>query len=60
MSTKQDELKPDDFLVYNEGCDLKTSKGDDIGEGKTPKLTQQIAEKLNEQAHRDDEECWSA
>jgi hypothetical protein len=60
MSKKPELLAPDDFPVHADACDLKTTRGENVGAGKTPQITEQIADKLNEQANREEEDRWSA
>lgn len=55
-----DELAPDDFPVQADRTELKTQDGEKIAEAKTKKLAEDIAERLNEQAHREEEDRWSA
>lgn len=55
-----DELEPDDFPVHAERNELKTQDGEKIAEAKTKQLAENIAQRLNEQAHREEEDRWSA
>jgi len=55
-----DELEPDDFPVQVERTELKTQDGEKIAEAKTKALAENIAQRLNEQAQREEEDRWSA
>lgn len=60
MAKKTEKLSPDDFPVHAEEQDLKTTGGKKVGEGETPEITHEIADRLNEQANREEEDRWSA
>ena len=55
-----DDLAPDDFPVHAERTELKTQDGEKIAEAKSKKLAEEIAQRLNEQAQREEEDRWSA
>ncbi|MCG6205362.1 hypothetical protein LPW26_11985 [Rhodopseudomonas sp. HC1] len=57
---KGDKLEPDDFPVHAERTELKTQDGEKIAEAKSKKIAEDIAQRLNEQAHREEEDRWSA
>ncbi|WP_420131960.1 hypothetical protein [Rhodopseudomonas sp.] len=54
------ELEADDFPVHADRTELKTQDGEKIAEAKTKTLAEEIAQRLNEQAHREEEDRWSA
>ena len=58
--TKANELGPDDFPVHAEQTNLKTHEGEKIAEAKSKQIAENIAQRLNEQAHREEEDRWSA
>jgi hypothetical protein len=53
-------LKPDDFPVEVEGEKLLTTDGKPIAKAKTPAIAEDIADRLNEDDHRKEQERWSA
>lgn len=53
-------LKPDDFPVEVEGEELVTADGKPIAKAKTPAIAEDIAERLNEDDQRKEEDRWSA
>ncbi|WLB24124.1 hypothetical protein [Bradyrhizobium japonicum] len=57
---KEPALTPDDFPVEADKQKLKTQKGEPIATADTEELADQLAEKLNEQAHREEQDRWSA
>jgi hypothetical protein len=52
-------LKPDDFPVEAENEKLKTHKGQKIADASSEELAENIAERLNDQAHQEDQDRWS-
>jgi hypothetical protein len=60
MSDRDDTLQPDDFPIEAERSALKTTDGKTIAEAKTKQLADEIANRLNEQAYREEQDCWSA
>lgn len=60
MANNPDDITPEDFPVYTEKRELKTRTGEPVGVGKTERLAEQIANRLNEQAYREEEDRWSA
>ncbi|WP_013500531.1 hypothetical protein [Rhodopseudomonas palustris] len=61
MTDRKDEhLHPADFPIEAESKSLKTTDGETIAEAKTRKLADEIAQRLNEQAYREEQDCWSA
>jgi hypothetical protein len=57
--TNTKSLEPNDFPVETDNKALKTQKGKKIASATSEPLAENIAERLNEQAHRDEEERWS-
>lgn len=61
MSTsKQKPLKPDDFPVHAEGETIKKQDGTPIAETENSTSAEDIAERLNEDEARREEDKWSA
>jgi hypothetical protein len=56
---KDRQLTPDDFLIETEDEKLRTRKGQTVATAKSEKLAEHIAERLNEQAHHEEEDRWS-
>ena len=55
----QNPLNPNDFPVEADNEALKTHKGKKIASAASGPLADEIAERLNEQAHREEEDRWS-
>jgi hypothetical protein len=53
-------LKPDDFPVEVEGEELVTADGKPIAKAKTPAIAEDVADRLNEDDCRKDQDRWSA
>jgi hypothetical protein len=53
-------LKPDDFPVEVEGDELMTADGKPIAKAKTPDIAEDIADRLNEDDYRKEQDRWSA
>ena len=53
-------LKPDDFPVEVEGEELVTADGKPIAKAKTPAIAEDIADHLNEDDCRKEQDRWSA
>ena len=53
-------LKPDDFPVEVEGEQLVTAYGKPIAKAKTPAIAEDIADRLNEDDYRKEQDRWSA
>jgi hypothetical protein len=53
-------LKPDDFPVEIEGKELVTADGKPIAKAKTPAIAEDIADRLNEDDCRKEQDRWSA
>ena len=57
---KDQALEPDDFPIETESGKLKTHDGEKIAEAENPELAEEIAERLNEHAYREECDRWSA
>ena len=53
-------LKPDDFPIEAEHKKLKTSKGKPIASTESEDIAHDLAERVNEQADREEHDRWSA
>jgi len=53
-------LEPDDFPVEVEGEELVTAAGKPIAKAKTPAIAEHIADRLNEDDYRKEQDRWSA
>jgi hypothetical protein len=53
-------LKSDDFPVEVEGEELVTADGKPIAKAKTPAIAEDIADRLNEDDYRKEQDRWSA
>ena len=53
-------LKPDDFPVEVEGEELVTADGKKIAKAKNPAIAEDIADRLNEDDYRKEQDRWSA
>ena len=53
-------LKPDDFPVEVEGAELVTADDTPIAKAKTPAIAEDIADRLNEDDCRKEQDRWSA
>ena len=58
--SKEPALTPDDFPIEADKQKLKTQKGEPIATADTEELADQLAARLNEQAHREEQDRWSA
>ena len=60
MSTSKKPLKPDDFPVSTEGKKIKKQDGTPIADTEDPAVASEVAERLNEDEARREEDKWSA
>jgi hypothetical protein len=60
MSASKKPLKPDDFPVTAEGKKIKKHDGMPIANTEDPELAADVAERLNEDEARREEDKWSA
>jgi hypothetical protein len=59
-STSKKPLRPEDFPVDVEGQKIKTQDGTPIADAESPAVAAEIAERLNEDEARREEDKWSA
>jgi len=57
---KDQNLKPDDFPIEAHDEKLATSDGKPVATAETPKVAEEIAGRLNEQAEQAEQDRWSA
>jgi hypothetical protein len=57
---KTTELTPDDFPIEADKDKLKTHKGEPVASAETEQIADEIADRLNEQAHQEEQDRWSA
>ena len=60
MSKAQKPLKPDDFPVNAEGKEIKKQDGTPIANTDDPTVAADVAERLNDDEARREEDKWSA
>lgn len=53
-------LKPDNFPVEVDSEELVTADGKPIAKAKTPAIAEDIADRLNEDDYRKEQDRWSA
>ncbi|MCK1405121.1 hypothetical protein [Bradyrhizobium sp. 76] len=58
--TKDAGLKPDDFPLEADKNELKTHKSKPVASAESEKIADRIAERLNEHAHQEEQDRWSA
>jgi hypothetical protein len=58
--SKDAGLKPDDFPIQADKNELKTHKGEPVASAESEKIADQLAERLNEHAHLEEQDRWSA
>jgi hypothetical protein len=59
-SNTKEPVRPEDFPVDVEGQKIKKQDGTPIADGKSPDVAAEIAERLNEDEARREEDKWSA
>jgi hypothetical protein len=52
-------IHPTDFPVESDKTILKTNKGKPIAEAECDPVAEEIADRLNEQAYREEQDRWS-
>jgi hypothetical protein len=57
---KEKPLKPDDFPIEADDKKLKTNKGKSIASTESEAIADDLAERVNEQADREEHDRWSA
>jgi hypothetical protein len=60
MSTSNEPLKPADFPVTTEGKKIKTQDGKPVANTEDADLAADVAERLNDDEARREEDKWSA
>ena len=55
----KEQLKPDDFPVHTEQKKIVKPDGTDIAEASTPKIAEEVAERLNAEEDRREEDRWA-
>jgi hypothetical protein len=60
MSASKNPLKPEDFPVTAEGKQIKKQDGNPIANTEDPALAADVAERLNDDEARREEDKWSA
>jgi hypothetical protein len=60
MSTSKKPLKPDDFPVHAEDKKIKKQDGAPIASTEDPAVANDVAERLNDDEARREEDKWSA
>jgi len=54
-----DQLKPNDFPVHSEQKKIVKTDGKDIAEASTPKIAEDIADRLNSEKAQREEDRWA-
>lgn len=52
-------INPDDFPVETDKTTVKTNTGKPLAEAESEPVAEEIAERLNEHAYREEHERWS-
>jgi hypothetical protein len=60
MSTSKKPLKPDDFPVHAEGEKIKKRDGTPVAQTEDTAVAADVAERLNDDEARREEDKWSA
>ena len=60
MSTSKKTLKPDDFPVHAEGEKIKKQDGTPVAQTEDTAVAADVAERLNDDEARREEDKWSA
>ena len=60
MSTSSKPFKPDDFSLHVEGDQIKKQDGKPVAKTEDPAVAADVADRLNEDEGRREEEKWSA
>jgi hypothetical protein len=55
----KEQLKPDDFPVHAEQNKIVKPDGKEIAEASTPKIAEEVAERLNAEEARREEDRWA-
>jgi hypothetical protein len=57
--TEQKHLHPDDFPVHADHKKIVKPDGKEIADAKTPKLAEDVAERLNAEEERREQDRWA-
>ena len=60
MSANEKPLRPEDFPVNADGKKIKKQDGTPIADTEDPAIASEVAERLNEDEARREEDKWSA
>ncbi|MGY4330951.1 hypothetical protein ACVW1A_004936 [Bradyrhizobium sp. LB1.3] len=60
MSTSKKPLEPDDFPVTAEGQKIKKQDGEPIATTEDPEIAADLAQRINDDEARREEDRWSA
>ena len=55
----KEQLKPDDFPVHTESKTIVKPDGEDIAEAGTAKIAEDVAERLNAEEDRREQDRWA-
>jgi hypothetical protein len=55
----KDALKPADFPIETDEAKLKTQTGKTVGSAASKELAENVADRLNEQAQKEEEDRWA-
>jgi hypothetical protein len=55
----KEQLKPDDFPLHSEVKKIVKPDGRGIAEANTAKIAEEVAERLNTEEHRREEDRWA-
>jgi hypothetical protein len=55
----KEQLKPDDFPLHTEQTKKVKPDGKDIAEAHTPKIAEEVAEQLNAEEDRREQDRWA-
>jgi hypothetical protein len=55
----KEQLKPDDFPVHSERKKIVKPDGKDIAEASTPKIAEEVTERLNAEEDRREQDRWA-
>ncbi|MEW6151527.1 MAG: hypothetical protein ACOY3N_28350 [Bradyrhizobium sp.] len=58
--SRDNELKPDDFPIQADKDKLRTHKGEPVAVAESEQIADEIADRLNEHAHLEEQDRWSA
>jgi len=59
-TAKDTELTPEDFPLEADKDKLRTHKGEPVASAESEEIAEDLADRLNEQAHREEQDRWSA